>query len=297
MSHESTDELARLGPAKDAPLSEVQEWMALLLRHGRSLRKSEAMRVAAARHFSGNDRLSPAEQVDIYRQQFWLRHTSTLIEDFPGLSGLLGQKAWENFVEGYLTKRGYDVFALKNLGQGLAEHLGSLSEDFFSEFGVDRELLSEMAKLEWAYLRAFDLGDDAPLSAEKLAQIPPDAWAGARFLLSPTVSLFRFQYPVADLRRRIKITPDAGLGRAAEKAPHNLIVYRRERTLWDKRVSSAAFLLLEEFSKGTALVPACEAVIHREPSAERILEEQLTEWFTLWGRLGWIVDVVVPSAL
>lgn len=292
MSSLSTDELAQLGPATGAPLSEVQEWMALLLRHGRSLRKSEEMGVACARHFSGNDRLSPSEQVDIYRQQFWLRHTSTLIEDFPGLSGLLGQKAWENFVEGYLMTRGYDVFALKNLGQGLAEHLASLGEEFFSEFGVERQLLFEMAELEWAYLKAFDLGDDAPLSAEKLAQIPPTAWAGARFVLSPTVSLLRFQYPVADLRRKIRLTPDAVLGPSAEKAPHNLIVYRRERTLWDKRVSSAAFLLLLEFSKGTALVPACEAVIQRDPDAEKVLEEQLMEWFTLWGRLGWIVDVV-----
>lgn len=288
-----TAELARLGPAPGAPLSEVQEWMALLLRHRRRLSKSEEMQSAAARHFSGNDRLSPAEQVDIYRQQFWLRHTSTLVEDFPGLTGLVGQKSWEPIAESYLTERGYAAFALRTLGQNMAEHLASLDESLFTESGIDPALLIEMAKLEWAYLRAFDLADDPPLSAQKLAQIPPDAWAAARFLLSPTLSLFRFQYPVADLRRKIKIAPGTISGKSAEKDPHNLVVYRRERTLWDKRVSNTAFLLLEQFKKGTALVPACEATIAEDPGAEHVLEEQLTDWFTLWGKLGWIVDVVI----
>lgn len=293
MTKLSTDELARLGPAPDAPLSEVQEWMALLLRHRRRLAKSEEMRVAAAQHFSGNERLSPAEQVDIYRQQFWLRHTSTLVEDFPGTTGLLGQKSWEPIAESYLTEKGYSTFALKCLGQDMAEHLASLDEALFSESGLDRLLLIEMAKLEWAYLRAFDLRDDAPLSAEKLAKIPAEAWATARFLLSPTLSLFRFQYPVADLRRKIKVSPGTITGQGAAKDPHNLVVYRRERTLWDKRISNTAFLLLEQFGRGIPLVPACEATIAEDASAEQVLEEQLTEWFTLWGRLGWIVDVVI----
>lgn len=292
MSKLSTDALAQLTPAADAPLSDVQQWMALLLRHRRGLSKSEEMRAAAARHFSGNDRLSPAEQVDIYRQQFWLRHTSTLVEDFPGLSGLLGQKSWEPLAESYLEESSNVPFALKKLGQNLAEHLASLEESFFTQSRIDRTLLVEMAQLEWSYVKAFDLGDDPPLSAEKLAQIRPDAWASARFLLSPTLSLFRFQYPVADLRRRIKNAPGSTVGESAKEDPHNLIVYRRERTLWDKRVSNAAFLLLEQFSQGTPLVPACEAVITMDPAAEQVLDEQLTEWFTLWGRLGWIVDVM-----
>jgi hypothetical protein len=292
MTRLRSEELAKVAPASGAPLSAVQQWMALLLRHPEGLTKSEALRSAAARHFSGNDRLSPGEQIEIYRQQFWLRHTSALVEDFPGLTGLLGQKAWEPIVESYLIERGYDIFALKNLGEHLAHHLTTLKETFFRRAGVDPLLAHEMAALEWAYTRAFDLRDDPLLSAEKLAKIAPEAWASARFVLSPTLSLFRFTYPVADIRRTLKNSGDREAGCAAEKSPHNLVIYRREGTLWDKRVSNAAFLLLEQFHRGVPLVPACEAAIFEDPTAERILETELTQWFTLWGRLGWIVDVV-----
>lgn len=288
----SSEELARLAPPANACLSDVQNWMVLLLRHKRGLSKSDDMQEAAALHFCGNDRLTPSEQVDIYRQQFWLRHTSALVEDFPGLTGLLGQKAWEPIVESYLQTKGYDVFALKNLGERLTEHLSTLDENTFASLGISSLLAREMAALEWAYIRAFDLGDEPPLSAEKLAKIPPDAWSSARFVLSRTLTLFRFDYPVADIRRRLKNSGDRVVNEEFEKAPHNLVVYRRDGTLWDKRVSNAAFLLLEQFSQGMALVPACEATISADPNAEQVLEDQLTEWFTLWGRLGWIVDVL-----
>jgi hypothetical protein len=267
--------------------------MSLLLRHPRGLAKSEAMQKAAAIHFAGNERLSPAEQVNIYRQQFWLRHTSALVEDFPGLTRLLGQKSWEPIAESYLSLKSNDTLALKDLGRNMAQHLRSLPERTIAHLGIDRLLLVEMAELEWAYLRAFDLCEHPPLSLEKLAKIPADDWGKARFLLSPTLSLFRFQYPVADLRRSFKAASESLSVRGDAKEPHNLVVYRRERTLWDKRVSNAAFLLLEQFHKGTPLVPACEAIVAADPSAEQVLDEQLTEWFTLWGRLGWIVDVLI----
>lgn len=291
MTNLSSDELADVAPAPDAPLSDLQQWMALLLRYPRGIPKSEALARAAAQHFSGNDRLSPAEQVDLYRQQFWLRHTSALVEDFPGLTGLLGQKGWEPIVESYLLKRGYDVFALKNLGEHLASHLETLDETFFRRADIDPVLAREMVALEWAYTRAFDLRDDPPLSVEKLAKMPSEAWASARFVLSPTLSLFRFTYPVADIRRKLKHADERDRGEVIKTDPHNLVVYRREGTLWDKRVSNAAYLLLEQFSRGVPLVPACESAISEDPSIERVLEAELTEWFTIWGRFGWIVDV------
>src|SRR5690606_16250008 len=103
--------------------------------------------------------------------------------------------------------------------------------------------LVEMARLEWAYVRAFDVRDDPPLSQDQLARIPPEAWPHARFEISSTVSLFRFEYPVADLRRAFRASPRSVRRDEIKTDPHHLIVYRRQRTLWDKRLSRAAFLL------------------------------------------------------
>ena len=287
MTLPTSEELAARAPHKDATLTELQNWMVEVLRHQRGLSKSPEMRKASELHFSGNDRLSPADQINIYRQQFWLRHTRLLVDDFPGVSGLLGQAAWEPLVEGYLCHLGYSVRDLRNLGKQLPEYLGGLD-------GLkDKELLIEMAQLEWAYIEAFDAKNDSALSAEKLGKIPPDAWATAQIQLSHSLHLLRVDYPVAHLRRLLRNSYSEGRDADRQKKTHNLVVYRRDKNLWDKSISLPAFLLLEQFQKGVPLIAACETVIKENADAEQVFDEQLMEWFALWGRLGWITDVVI----
>lgn len=272
-------------PSRDAPLSELQNWMSEILRSPRSLSKSESMREAAARHFTGNDRLSPAEQADIYRRQFWLRHTSLLVEDFPGLSALLGQQRWEPLIENFLSESGGDVFSLRDLPHRLPAHLEKQPQL------PDHELLVDMARLECAYLTAFDALDDPVLLPEKLAELAPEAWESAQIVLSHSLVLLQVRYPVAQIRRALRQEDQSVASPSEERQPQNLVVYRRERQLFDKPISNVAFQLLEQFRAGTPLVPACESVCQRDPSAEAVLDAELFEWFALWGRLGWIVDV------
>src|SRR5262245_10531800 len=124
--------------------------MTALLRHGRDLAKSADARGFAELEIGGNDRLSPVEQLEIYREQFWLRHTSSLVEDFPGLSGILGQASWEQLVEAYLAAVTPESYTLRDLGQRLPEFVARAS------FLEHRELCTDMARLEWAYVEAFD---------------------------------------------------------------------------------------------------------------------------------------------
>ena len=65
--------------------------------------------------------------------------------------------------------------------------------------------------------------------------------------------------------------------------------------LFDKELSRPAFLLLLALDQGTPLIPACEAVIEQCPEAEQVFEERLSHWFGLWGKLGWIVDVMTDD--
>ncbi len=289
MSLPSTDSLAAQAPPADASLTEVQNWMVKLLRHDKGLQKSAAMNQSSALHFSGNERLSPAEQINIYRQQFWLRHTRLLVDDFPGVTGLLGQKAWEPLVEEYLQTRAYNVRSLRDLGKELPAHLESYNDL------AERELLVDMARLEWRYIEAFDTEDDPRLNGEKIANIPPDAWAGARIQLSHSLQFLHVKYPVANIRRALRKTEIPQREATYERDEQNLVVYRREGTLWDKSLSRAAYLLLAEFKKGAPLVVACEEVVRVEPSAATLFDDQLMDWFSLWGRLGWITDVLIDE--
>lgn len=288
--------LAAGAPPTDTPLSTLQQWMTGLIGHDRRIDDDAALSAAARVHFSGSDRLSPAEQIDIYRVQFWLRHTAVLIDHFEGLSRYLGQQRWQTIAESYLRSQESAVFALSDLGHHMADHIAALPAF------ADQTLCVDMARLEWAYQCAFSAFDDPPLSLEKLQSIPPDAWATARFTLADSVHLLDLRHQVADLRRELRAAPDTSQGAEPPDrkgwltpADTKFVVYRRERVIYDKVVSNAAFQLLVEFRAGTPLIAACEAVIARVPEAEGIFESQLMQWFSLWGRLGWIVDVTTDQ--
>jgi hypothetical protein len=99
-------------------LSELQSWMAELLVRRRALARDPEVTAAASERVTGNDRLLPVDQVEIYREQFWLRHSASLVEDFPGLGGILGQDDWERLIEEYLEAVPPVAYSLRDLGNG-----------------------------------------------------------------------------------------------------------------------------------------------------------------------------------
>lgn len=270
----------------DRALCELQEWMAGLLRRRRALPKDAELTDVARRHVTGNERLSPVEQLEIYREQFWLRHTSSLLEDFPGVAGILGQSDWERLIEEYLLAHPPLSPSLRDLGDRFADHVER------SEWLPQRELCADMARLEWAYIEAFDAPDSSPLDAAALAAIPEDAWEAVRLDLAPSLRLLSVGYPVAELRRAIRTSTDAVP--IPEPRAQKLVVHRLERELWDRIVPPGAFCLLGHLQAGVPLGAACERTIAERPSEASEIEANLGTWFQRWAELGFIARVEAP---
>lgn len=266
-------------------LTEVQEWMAALLRRDRDLTRDASLTEAARAHVAGNERVSPVEQVEIYREQFWLRHTGSLIEDFPGLSGILGQEDWEKLAVGYLTEEVPTAFSLRDLGHALPAYVERAA------WLPHRNLCLDMARLEWAYVELFDAPEVPPLDGARIAALPEEAWETACIVLSPALALLSVTYPVATLRRRLKTHAHEPVG-IPEPRPENLVLYRAsDLGLYATDVPEVAFALLTALEAGIPLVPACERAAEAVPAGAAELEARAGEWFMDWGRRGWIVDV------
>ncbi len=270
-------------------LSDLQRRMVGALRHGRALERSPEWTSFAELHVTGNERLSPVQQLEIYREQFWLRHTSSLVEDFPGLGGILGQADWERLAEHYLSQVTLDSYTLRDLGQQLPELIQS------ANWLPHQALCLDMARLELAYVAAFDAPDSGPLPPERLAAIPEEALGAARLVLAPSVQLLEVGYAVADLRRRLRAS-DANQAASTEPVPipepgpQCLVVYRRELRLWDMPVSPVAFAFLSALARGTPLAIAAEqAATTAEAGAE--LGASLGAWLQEWTSKGLISDV------
>jgi hypothetical protein len=272
-------------------LSKLQGFVAELLRRRGALPKDAELSRLVAQHVSGNDRLSPIEQLEIYREQFWLRHTSALVEDFPGLGGILGQEDWQRLVEGYLLERAPTSFSLRDLGEGLPAFVER------STWLPERRLCTDMARLEWAYVEVFDAPDAGKLEPDRLAALPLDAWETARCVLSPALRLLPVRYPVADLRRALKRSTENGEAvPLPAEMPQNLVIYRGTNLrIFDKEVGDAAFGLLHALAEGEPLLTACERAAAVAAARSETIESELQGWFASFGELGFIVDVRVED--
>lgn len=270
-------------------LAELQRWMATLLRRDRALTKDEAVVDEALAHIAGNSRLSPVEQLEIYREQFWLRHTASLVEDFPGLGGVIGQANWEKLVESYLVANAPTSWTLRDLGNRFASHVERAT------FLPHHELCVDMARLEWAYVELFDAPESPPLDGARLASIPNDAWPAAVFVLSPALRLLSVKYPVVDLRRQIRLRPGEAID-IPGPAPSSLVLYRGPDLSIDVEVvEPAAFELLTALEQRDPLLVACESAAHRAPEHAERIAANVGAWFFEWGRRGFVVDVITTK--
>jgi hypothetical protein len=268
-------------------LSELQRGMALALRHGGSLANDAGFSAFAASNVSGNARLSPVEQLEIYREQFWLRHTSSLVEDFPGLGGILGQADWEKLAEQYLREVTPDSYTLRDLGARLPEVIERAS------WLPHQALCLDMARLELAYIEVFDALDTPPLAPARLAAIPEETFAEAKLVIAPSVRLVSVRYPVAALRRKLRAEAESDEAVAIpDESPQLLVVYRRELRLWDMPLSQVAFTFLAGLAAGKSLGAAAELAANG-PEAEAELGASIGAWLQEWTAKGLVSDVIL----
>ena len=150
----------------------------------------------AARYISPNDRLSSFERLEIYNRQYWFRLISALSEDFPTLNAVLGPRRFDPLILAYLNENPSTSWTLRDLGAKLPNFLES-----HPEFAGRRHRLAvDVARLEWAYVDAFDRKHRTPLAAEEAQAIGPDS----KLSLQPHLQLLELSYPVDGLVLAIK---------------------------------------------------------------------------------------------
>jgi hypothetical protein len=268
----------------------LQRWIVEHVQSRTALPHSEAISAEARGRLTGNGRLSPVEQLEIYREQFWLRHTASLVEDFPGVGGILGQAEWEKLVEGYLQVESPRAWTLRELGRGFPQHVEK-QRDL-----PHHDLCRDMARLEWCFIELFDAAEHPALDFAKLAALAPGTLETGQIVLNPALARLDVGYPVADLRRELlaaRTSDDAAPVAIPEPERQWLILYRAaDRRLYHRPVGPEAFALLDALGRGLPLVAACEHALEQAPAHAERLQRNVGTWFQQWAKRGWIVDVV-----
>lgn len=274
-------------PPSDTKLADVQAFLASAFRREAHVWDDPALEAACALHVTGNDRLSPDEQVDIYRRQFWLRHVDSMIEDYPGLRFVLGDDGFERFAHAYLAAYPPKTPSLRDLGADVLAFAAT-----YDGFGDRRGVALDMLRYEHAFVDLFDGADVPPLDPAKLAAMPEDGWEKARIKLHPLLVRMSLEHPVNRLRTALKREePDLAL---PAPEPVLLVLYRELYTVTYREIEPLAFRLLDELARGKPLVGACEALASAGDAKADELEAKVGAWFQQWTADRWIVDVELP---
>jgi hypothetical protein len=269
-------------------LDEIQTFFAAQLRSRRALTKDAAITEQAARIVKSTGRLSPVERLEIYREQFWLRHTSSLVEDFPGVGGILGQAAWATLIEGYLEAHAPHSYTLRDLGLRFPEYVES------QRTLEHHRLCCDMARLELAYLEIVDAADAPPISPEALAAIADEAWPQVRIGFHPALRLLKTEYPVASLRRQlIEAQASAENVLIPAREAQWQVLFRRDLQLFHEPLGEGGYALLSALTRRVPLVAACEQAQTEVPGEAASIAESAASWFQSWAARGFVVSVDV----
>ncbi|MFY9938797.1 MAG: DNA-binding domain-containing protein [Silvibacterium sp.] len=249
----------------------------------------------AASYISPNNRLSSFERLEIYNRQYWFRLISAVSEDFPTLNALLGPKRFDSLILAYLNENPSTSWTLRDLGAKLPRFL-----DAHAEFAGRRHRLAvDVARLEWAYVDAFDRKHRTPLATEEAQRIGPES----KLSLQPHLQLLELSYPVDSLVLAVKkhtpeteIVSNAANLRVAQTRPTLLAmrqervwlaVHRFEDSVYYRRVDRETFLLLSALRSGASVSEAVTLAFEKTTLNGEEQANVLRESFAHASQLGW----------
>lgn len=252
-----------------------------------------------------NELLSSFDRLEIYNRQYWFRVIGAVAEDFPALNALLGEKRFDRLILAYLRENPSTSFTLRNLGSKLPQWL-----EHHPEFTPNRcELMLDVARLEWAYVEAFDGAAFAPLTASDFS----DLSAESRLFLQPHLQLLDLRYPVDELVLAVhrETGPSDIMSNAASERKHvkrthlprmrrcavPLAVHRHENSVYYRRIDHQAYVLLSQLHNGVPLGLALEAAFRNSTLSAVDQAAKIQEYFAHASELGWFCKELGSSGL
>ena len=264
-----------------------------------------SMAEIASSFIAPNSRLAPFERLEIYNRQYWFRVLGALAEDFPALRAVLGEERFAAMSVAYLTAHPSRSFTLRNLGSKLVDWLNQHPE----VAGRRNAIAVDVAKVEWAFIEAFDNAERAPLTLDQIATLDGDS----RLALQPHLRLIALNYEADDLalalhKHEKRQTSEAGVQHAVQpEAPVHLPRLRR-RPIWVaahrvdlsvyyRRLVREEFLALTDLANGKPLGEALEDSFTHSRTPESRRPDLVRAWFTTWAELGWVCAPELDSLL
>ena len=143
-----------------------------------------------------------SKRFDVYRNNVAVSLTDALETAFPIIHKLVGDEFFRAMAGVYLRKH--------QPSSPLMMFYGEHMPQFLRRFEPAKSLpyLPDIARLELALRNAYHAADAAPIEAQMLAELTPDALMATRFAFAPATQVISSEYPIHAIYRA-NTDPDA----------------------------------------------------------------------------------------
>ncbi|MFC5585216.1 putative DNA-binding domain-containing protein [Nitratireductor kimnyeongensis] len=197
------------------------------------------------------------KRFNVYRNNVTHSLVTALTEIFPTVMQILGADNFRMIARDFIRARPPRSRLVFEYGRDFAA--------FLADYQPIRHLqyLPDVARLERAWLDAFHAADQAPLAAEDLSALPPEALADAVFVPHPATRLISSIYAVHTIFTAHRQGPmperiNAGIAEAA-------LVTRPGLEVQVRGIDHGQFLFVDALSRGVPLQRAAGRSIEAEP--------------------------------
>jgi len=135
-------------------------------------------------------KLSATARLDIYRYNVQSVLGNALSDLYPAVMSVVGDDFFSEAARQFVQATPSTSGDLNDFGESFAAFLANYPH------ASELAYLSDLAKLEWAWHRAFHAADEAPVDLNALASVAPNALGEVVLGLHPSVSLLRSDYPL-----------------------------------------------------------------------------------------------------
>ncbi len=228
-------------------------------------------------------RYSEARGIEVYRNNYRGNLHDALADAYPVIRLLVGDPFFrlsaKRFIEGHPSRSG-------NL-----HHYGGEMAEFLTHFENTQHLvyLPDMARLEWAYHRAYLAEDVPPFDLNRLATVAVEAHPNLRWRLHPSCALFASAYPVAAIWQAHQGGSPAEFHIDLNSGGDSLLVFRNRLSTEIVSIAPASLHWLAQLQQGIAMGAATEATL--SACADFDLATTLRHWLAQ----GVLIDFYIST--
>jgi len=245
------------------------------------------MTIEASQYIMSSPTLNPDQRIQLYNQQYWWRLLSTLHENFPLTTRLLGYRGFNDTIAvPFLEKYPPDNWSLSLLGAKLPQWV---REEYDAE---DKQLVQEAIDIDWTFIYSFYANEYPTLNS--LESSEETDITTITLYHQPHLKLFPLHYNLLLFRQKVlEEEPDYwsnhDLPALGEEKKYWFVLYRDRRynVSW-LEIDNYEYSLLAQFAKGFTIEEACKFIESGDVELKKIATENLSNWFQKWTTRCWI---------